>query len=82
MAQKFITKRNRHLFRRPVKAVVEDKIVIILPSKVEEVIPEVVEAEIITPEVLEVEEVVVEEPKKRRNKKVQVEQTEETTIEE
>ena len=46
MAQKFITKKNRHLFRRPVKERIEEKVVIELP-----VTEEVIETPVITAEI-------------------------------
>lgn len=53
MAQKFITKKNRHLFRRPVKARIEEKVVIELPVTEEVIETPVITAEVITPEVIE-----------------------------
>lgn len=53
MAQKFITKKNRHLFRRPVKARIEEKVVIELPVTEETIETPVITAEVITPEVIE-----------------------------
>lgn len=82
MAQKFITKRNRHLFRKPVKVTVVDKIEINLPTNElntninEEVVLEtLVENEIVEAEVIEAE---VLETKKRKTKKSK-ETIEETT---
>ena len=51
MAQKFITKKNRHLFRRPVKAKIEEKVVIELPVTEEVITPEVIETPVITAEI-------------------------------
>lgn len=53
MAQKFITKKNRHLFRRPVKAKIEEKVVIELPVTEEVIETPVITAEVITPEVID-----------------------------
>lgn len=82
MAQKFITKRNRHLFRKPVKVTVVDKIEINLPTnEVNTIIDEevtletLVENEIIEDKVIETE---VLETKKRKTKKSK-ETIEETT---
>ena len=50
MAQKFITKKNRHLFRRPVKARIEEKVVIELPVAEEVIETPVITAEIYTPD--------------------------------
>lgn len=87
MAQKFITKRNRHIFRKPVKVTIAEKMTIELPttnnvtiSTPEEVILNpTIEPEVIETEVIEVE-AIEETPKKRKPKKVKevVETTEET----
>lgn len=73
MAQKFITKRNRHLFRKPVKVTVVDKIQINLPTNElntninkEVVVETLTENEIVETEVIETE---VLETKKRKAKK-------------
>lgn len=76
MAQKFITKKNRHLFRRPVKARIEEKVVIELPVTeevietpiVEEVIIDapVITAEIYTPDTTIVPMVDTEVVKKKK----------------
>ena len=76
MAQKFITKRNRHLFRRPVKVKTDRNVVIELPVMeevietpiVEEVIIEtpVITAEIYTPDTTIVPMVDTEVVKKRK----------------
>lgn len=71
MAQKFITKKNRHLFRRPIKAKIEEKIVITLPvQEIVTVEPVVIEPEVINPETVEPEIIEVETNKKKRIKKV------------
>jgi hypothetical protein len=81
MAQKFITKRNRHLFRKPVKPIVGERFVVELTPAKEEVIPveevvvnAVVEVENIEPKVVDA----IEEPKKRKTKKSKEVVTEET----
>lgn len=78
MAQKFITKRNRHLFRKPVKVTVQEKLVIELPEIKESPISTVLNIEtpntIVEPTVIDtnsnvVETIVEDEPKKRKTKK-------------
>lgn len=66
MAQKFITKKNRHLFRRPVKARIEEKVVIELPVTEEVIETPVITAEIYTPETIIVPMVDTEVVKKKK----------------
>lgn len=66
MAQKFITKKNRHLFRRPVKARIEEKVVIELPVTKEVIETPVITAEIYTPETTIVPMVDTEVVKKKK----------------
>jgi hypothetical protein len=65
MAQKFITKKNKHLFRKPVKVAIKEKVIIELPLVKDTSIdvdlnkvisntviePEIINTNIITPEV-------------------------------
>ena len=79
MAQKFITKKNRHLFRRPVKARIEEKVVIELPVTEEVIETPIVEevaidapvitAEIYTPDTTIVPMVDTEVVKKKKPSK-------------
>ena len=66
MAQKFITKKNRHLFRRPVKATIEEKVVIELPVTEEVIETPVITAEIYTPDTTIVPMVDTEVVKKKK----------------
>jgi hypothetical protein len=66
MAQKFITKKNRHLFRRPVKARIEEKVVIELPVTEEVIETPVITAEIYTPDTTIVPMVDTEVVKKKK----------------
>lgn len=73
MAQKFITKKNRHLFRRPVKAKIEENVTITFPTQK----PVVIEPVLVTPEIIETEQEIildetleVENYKKKKTKKV------------
>lgn len=66
MAQKFITKKNRHLFRRPVKAKIEEKVVIELPVAEEVIETPVITAEIYTPDTTIVPMVDTEVVKKKK----------------
>lgn len=66
MAQKFITKKNRHLFRRPVKARIEEKVVIELPVAEEVIETPVITAEIYTPDTTIVPMVDTEVVKKKK----------------
>lgn len=66
MAQKFITKKNRHLFRRPVKARIEEKVVIELPITEEVIETPVITAEIYTPDTTIVPMVDTEVVKKKK----------------
>lgn len=69
MAQKFITKKNRHLFRRPIKAKVEEKVVVELPVHREyepqPTAKEILENFIVKPEEVAAE-IVTETPKKKK----------------
>lgn len=66
MAQKFITKKNRHLFRRPVKARIEEKVVIELPVTEEVIETPVITAENYTPDTTIVPMVDTEIVKKKK----------------
>ena len=66
MAQKFITKKNRHLFRRPIKAKIEEKVVIELPVTEEVIETPVITAEIYTPDTTIVPMVDTEVVKKKK----------------
>ena len=66
MAQKFITKKNRHLFRRPIKAKIEEKVVIELPVTEEVIKTPVITAEIYTPDTTIVPMVDTEVVKKKK----------------
>ena len=66
MAQKFITKKNRHLFRRPIKAKIEEKVVIELPVTEEVIETPVITTEIYTPDTTIVPMVDTEVIKKKK----------------
>ena len=53
MAQKFITKKNRHLFRKPIKTKIEERVIIEIPPIKKEVVETIIEPEIVIPEIIE-----------------------------